>query len=112
MEFILNNWQYLWAALALVLLAVGLAWGFVKLPRERKVAQVKQWLLSAVLEAERALGAGTGPQKLRSVYELFVERFPAVARMVTYETFAGWVDDALEAMKDLLEQITAETEEV
>lgn len=112
MDFILNYWQCILAALVLVLLAVGLAWWFVKLPKERKAAQVKQWLLSAVVEAEKALGAGTGPQKLKRVYDLFVERFPRLARMVSFETFSGWVDEALEAVKDLLEDIAAEAEEV
>lgn len=112
MEFVGNNLQYIFAAVVLVVLLVGLLWGFVKLPRERKVAQVKHWLLSAVLEAERALGAGTGPQKLRRVYDLFVERFPRLARMVSFETFAKWVDEALETMRDLVEQIAAEAEEV
>lgn len=111
MEFVVNNLQYIFAAVVLVVLLVGLLWGFVKLPKERKVAQVKHWLLSAVLEAERALGAGTGPQKLRRVYDLFVERFPRLARMVSFETFAKWVDEALETMRDLVEQITAEAEE-
>ena len=112
MEFVMNYWQCILAALVLVLLAVGLAWWFVKLPKERKVAQVKHWLLSAVVEAEKALGAGTGPQKLKRVYDLFVERFPRLARMVSFETFSGWVDEALEAVKDLLEDIAAEAEEV
>lgn len=112
MEFVVNNLQYIFAAVVLVVLLVGLLWGFVKLPKERKVAQVKHWLLSAVLEAERALGAGTGPQKLKRVYDLFVERFPRLARMVSFETFAKWVDEALETMRDLVEQIAAEAEEV
>lgn len=112
MEFVMNYWQCILAALVLVLLAVGLAWWFVKLPKERKVAQVKHWLLSAVVEAEKALGAGTGPQKLKRVYDLFVERFPRLARMVSFETFAKWVDEALETMRDLVEQIAAEAEEV
>lgn len=112
MEFVMNNLQYIFAAVVLVVLLAGLIWGFVKLPRERKVAQVKQWLLSAVVEAEKALGAGTGPQKLKRVYDLFVERFPRLARMVSFETFSGWVDEALEAVKDLLEKIEAEQEEM
>lgn len=112
MEFVMNNWQYIFVALLLVLWLVLLVRWFVKLPKERKVAQVKQWLLSAVVEAEKALGAGTGPQKLKRVYDLFVERFPRLARMVSFETFSGWVDEALEAVKDLLEDIAAEAEEV
>lgn len=111
MDFILNNLQYIFAGLVLVLLAVGLVWWFVKLPKERKVAQVKHWLLSAVLEAERALGAGTGPQKLKRVYDLFAERFPSISRMVSFDVFSGWVDEALETMKDLLEQIASEKDD-
>ena len=55
-------------------------------------------------EAEKELGSGTGQLKLRQVYDLFVQRFPAVAAVISFDTFSGWVDEALEQMREMLEQ--------
>jgi hypothetical protein len=40
--------------------------------------------------------------KLRRVYDLFVARFPYVAKVISFETFAAWVDEALDEMQDML----------
>lgn len=73
---------------------------FVKLPNENKIANVKEWLKYAVTEAEKALGSGTGQLKLRWVYDLAVKQFPWISQLVTFETFSGWVDEALEWMNN------------
>lgn len=103
MEYIVDNWYiivgFIAAALAAVL-AVRVFWG---LPTKAQIAAVKQWLLGAVTEAEKALGGGTGKLKLRQVYDLFVQRFPWIARVVSFETFSGWVDDSLDDMREMLE---------
>ncbi len=104
MEFIVTYWNIILVVLVLAVLAGGLVWWFVKLPRSKQVDKVKQWLLWAVVEAERELGSGTGKLKLRCVYDLFVERFPAVARAVSFETFADWVDEALETVEGWLKE--------
>lgn len=82
------------AALATVIIE------FVKLPNENKIANVKEWLKYAVTEAEKALGSGTGQLKLRWVYDLAVKQFPWISQLVTFETFSGWVDEALEWMNN------------
>ena len=64
---------------------------------------VKEWLLYAVTEMEIRWGKGTGKIKLRNAYDKFVRRFPDVARLISFETFAVWVDAALVEMKGLLE---------
>ena len=45
---------------ALVIVAIALVCGiiwFVKLPKEKKIANIKEWLKYAVVEAERELGS-------------------------------------------------------
>ena len=80
------------------------AYSFGKLDRETKIANIKQWLKLAVVEAEKALGGGTGQLKLRYVYDLAVKQFPWIVTLVTFEIFSGWVDEALDWMKSQLEQ--------
>lgn len=63
---------------------------------------VKEWLLLAVTEAEKALGEKTGKLKLRFVYENFVSLFPLFSKFIKFETFVSWVDGALDEMKKIL----------
>lgn len=62
-------------------------------------ANVKEWLLWAVTEAENYLGSGTGQLKLRYVYDQCVERFPAVKYLLPFSVFSKWVDEALIEMR-------------
>ena len=48
------------------------------------------------------LGSGTGQLKLRMVYDMFVQRFPWLARLISFEKFAGLVDEALVEMRNML----------
>lgn len=64
--------------------------------------KVKEWLVYAVSLAEEELGGGTGPLKLLKVYNMFVERYPVFKVLVSYDTFKGWVDLALEKMEEML----------
>lgn len=93
----------------IILLAiVGLGvYKFVKLDKETKIANIKQWLKLAVVEAEKALGSGTGQLKLRYVYDLAVKQFPWIVTLVTFEIFSEWVDEALDWMRDQLKQNSA-----
>ena len=52
---------------------------------------------------EKEFGSGTGKIKLRYVYDMFIVRFPWMAQVITFETFSGLVDKALEEMRVLLE---------
>ena len=90
---------------ALVIVAIALVCGiiwFVKLPREKKIANIKEWLKFAVVEAERELGSGTGQLKLRMVYDMAVKQFPFIIRLIPFNTFSKWVDKALDWMRDQL----------
>ena len=87
---------------ALVIVAIALVCGiiwFVKLPKEKKIANIKQWLKYAVVQAEKELGSGTGQLKLRMVYDMAVKQFPFIVQLIPFNIFSGWVDEALDWMK-------------
>ena len=90
---------------ALVIVAIALVCGiiwFVKLPKDKKIANIKEWLKFAVVDAEKELGSGTGQLKLRMVYNMAVKQFPFIVQLIPFDTFSGWVDEALDWMRDQL----------
>lgn len=104
MELFLNTW-YIWVAFASVITCFVIAiWKQLQLPTEEQLDKVRQWLLWAVTEAEMELGGGTGQLKLRSVYDLFILRWPKLAKVVSFDLFSALVDDALDEMRTMLQQ--------
>lgn len=103
MKFLIENWPLIVAALAVIAAVVAAVARFVGLPTEKQLEKVKEWLLWAVTEAEKDLGGGTGKLKLRQVYDLFVQRFPWLAKAVSFELFSSLVDEALEEMREMLD---------
>ena len=104
MTLFMENW-YICIALMAATCVIGVGIGrFLKLPNSVQIDKVKEWLLWAVTQAEAELGSGTGQLKLRQVYDGFVQRFPAIAMAVSFDTFSQWVDEALEDMRDMLKQ--------
>lgn len=113
LNFFIENWYFIVTAIVMVVMAGVICWNFFKLPTKEQIAKIKEWLLYAVTEAEKELGGGTGQLKLRQVYDLFVQRFPAVAAVISFDTFSLWVDEALEQMREMLaknEQVAAYVE--
>lgn len=109
-EWIVENW-FIIVALAAVAGGVACAiYKFAGLPTKEQIAKIKQWLLLVVTQAEKELGGGTGQLKLRYVYDLFISRFPTTAKIVSFETFSKWVDDALDDMRKMLESNKAAQE--
>lgn len=104
MMWLVENWFVLIAVLAVSAVGSVATYGFYRLPSAKQIETIKEWLLYACIEAEKALGNGTGQLKLRYVYDLFITRFPAVARMISFTVFSGWVDAALEEMRIMLTQ--------
>ena len=104
MEFIVNNWYMILAAMVLLVSAIYIVVKFFRQPSGEQVRKVKRWLLIAVIETEKQFGGGTGTVKLRKVYDLFVARWPWVAKVVPFELFSTWVDEALAEMRELLEK--------
>ena len=102
MNFIINNWYIILALAAVLGVAVWYVYRYFNLPSEAQLAKVREWLLWAVTEAEKELGGGTCKLKLRQVYDLFVTRFPWLARIVPFDLFSSMVDDALEDMREML----------
>ena len=99
MEFIIDYWVI---AVIIVLALVYKIVTFAKSPSQNQLAQVKEWLLYAVAQAEKKLGSGTGQLKLRYVYDMFILRFGPVAKMISFETFSTLVDEALYIFRDML----------
>lgn len=98
--------DYWW--LVVVLFAGGAVAGvaiynFLKAPTTKQLEVIKDWLLYWVLQAEATLGGGTGKIKLSMVYDVFVQRFPWLAKIITYDTFGTLVDAVLEKMRGMLQ---------
>ena len=74
---------------------------FFKLSKAQQQEKIKEWLLFAVVEAEKHLGGGTGKIKLRYVYDMFVSKFKYMSIIITFEQFSILVDEALEEMKNI-----------
>lgn len=104
MNVLIENWAVVFAIACVLCMALATIITFAKKPNSEKIADVKEWLKWAVSKAEKILGSKTGQLKLRLVYDMFCERFPEVSKVVSFETFSGWVDEALEWMKDQLEK--------
>lgn len=105
-EWLVNNWALIIVAIAAIVAIVNMIKNFVSKPTPTQIAQIKEWLLWAVTEAEKTLGSGTGALKLRYVYDLFVTRFPIVAQIVSFDIFSQWVDEVLEKFRSMLNQNT------
>ena len=67
-ELLIANWQIILGALIIILTAIVTFVRFNKKSVQEQIDQVKEWLLYAVMAAEKELGSGTGALKLRFVY--------------------------------------------
>ena len=75
--------------IGILIFAGCVAW-FVKLPKEKKIQNLKEWLKYTVVEAEKTLGSGTGQLKLRFVYDSAIKEFPWVATFINFNTFSAF----------------------
>lgn len=103
METIISNWYIIVACIAVIALAIINIVDFFKLPTSEQKAAIREWMLFAVISAEKKLGSGTGKLKLRYVYDLFLEKFPTLSQYFSFDQFSEYVDSALEEMRKLLE---------
>lgn len=95
MQIFVDYWYIFVGLLAVLVFVVLQVKNFIGLPTDKQIANVKEWLKYAVTMAEKELQSGTGQLKLRMVYDMFIEKFPTIAKIVPFEVFSGWVDDAL-----------------
>lgn len=103
MNFIISNWSLFIVLLSVLISCLYIIYTFTKMPTEEQMNKVKEWLLYAVAAAEKELGGGTGQIKLRYVYDMFLIKFPSIAKLISFEKFSALVDESLEKFKDLLE---------
>ena len=102
MDYLVNNWPIIIASIAIVVVAITSVANFSQKPSEEQIKAIKEWLIWAVTEAEKALGSGTGKLKLRYVYDKFLNTYPTIAKFVKFEDFSNCVDEALSTMKTLI----------
>ncbi len=103
MQWMINNGSFV--IILGIILGVGIYYvkSFLSLPSQTQLAKLKEWLLYAVIIIEKEYSHGTGQLKLRAAYNMFVERFPSLVAVVSFELFSKLVDEALAEMKKILE---------
>lgn len=94
----------LYIAIAMILIGGAILFivNFCKAGQAQQMKMISEWLLLAVVQAEKELGGKTGEIKLRYVYDKFLQRFDKVANFITFEQFSEMVDVALDRMRILL----------
>ena len=97
-----DNMILIMGAIGLVGIAIAALYYFMTLSKDKQIQIVKNWLLLAVVEAEKALGSGTGQLKLRYVYDLFISKFKYLSLVISFPQFSLLVDEALETMRDMI----------
>lgn len=75
---------------------------FIQLSKTKKIEMITEWLLFAVVQAEKELGGGTGQIKLRYVYDMFISKFKYVSILINFNQFSSMVDIALDKMREML----------
>lgn len=107
LTWMIDNWFLVIALICVICAGVGVVWHFYNEPSSVQIQKVKEWLLLAVTQAEKELGGGTGQLKLRYVYDLFLTKFPWLAKIISFTQFSLYVDEALEKMKEMLKSNVA-----
>jgi hypothetical protein len=92
------------AAVVVIGFCIYILWDFSRKPSDEQIEQLREWLLYGCTLAEQKYGSSTGQIKLRYVYDLFTQRFPWMAKIVSFEWFSELVDDALKQMRKMLEE--------
>lgn len=93
-DFIIEYWLHIVIGLLFV---TGLITFIIN---QRK--NIKEWLLYAVIEAEKELGSKTGKIKLRQVFDWFISTFPIISKCISFNAFSSLVDMALMEMEKIL----------
>lgn len=102
MEQLVDNWYLVFGIVAVLVGVVGAFAEFFYESRDKKIETLRKWLEYAVVEVERQLGEKTGQLKLRLVYDMALSKFSWLEKLVSFEDFSGYVDEALEWMRKQL----------
>lgn len=103
MEFLTNYWGFIVIAIAALAVAGVTVFNFIKQPTSEQMKQVSEWLLYAVTEAEKQFGSKTGSIKLSYAYDMFITKFPVIAKMISFDVFSSMVDGVLVRFRNMLE---------
>lgn len=103
MTWIIENWYIIVCIAAVFVSAIFAVLAFFYLPFDKQYEKVRKWLLWAVSQAEKELGGGTGRLKLSMAYDMFVTKFPWLARLISFDRFSQLVDTALDEMRTMIE---------
>lgn len=98
----ISQWVSLILAIAVIAVAAFLLISIKRKPSSVDLTKIQQWLVWAVLEAEKTFGGKMGEIKLRYVYDLFVSKFPSFAKDIDFDSFRKMVDIALQKLNQLL----------
>ena len=104
MNWVVDNWYLLVTLIALIFSIISMIGQFAGKPNNEQLFALTEWLKWAVVEAEKALGSGTGQLKLRYVWNMAIERFSWLDKVMEFEKFAYYVDQALVWMREQLER--------
>lgn len=103
LDFLINYWFLIVIAIAVITIAIVFAIDFSKKSTEEKLKSVKEWAIYACAIAEAHLGSGTGQLKMRETYDMFIIRFPALAKIISFEMYKATAEMALVEFKKMLE---------
>lgn len=67
-----------------------------------RFSSFRNWLVYAVSEAEKCLGAKTGRLKIRYAYDLALKKFPTFSKILPWNVFSWLIDKALVVMREML----------
>ena len=104
MKVIFENGAIIVSIVVTVAVAALAIYQFFLLPTDKQKEKVKEWLVWACIEAEKALQSGTGQAKLRRVYNAFiaVRAFSWLAKIISFDTFSAYVSEALAEAKKMI----------
>ena len=102
MEFIINYWYLIITALAILVMAILFIVDFAKKSPKEKLESVKQWAIYACALAQAHLGSGTGQLKMRETYNMFLQTFPTLAQVISFDTYKNTAEMALTELKEML----------
>lgn len=86
------------------LILILVLWATIFKIKSFNAANLRQWLVFGVAEAERQLGSGTGQLKLRLVYNMFCEKYPLLSKIIAFDTFSIYVDEALKYLDKIIKE--------
>lgn len=102
MQFLIDYWPMIIVAIAMIIMAIAVVIDFIKKSPKEKLDSIKQWAIYACALAEAHLGSGTGQMKMRETYDMFLQRFPSLASLITFQKYKQIAESALIEFKQML----------